>query len=108
MPRLWLPVIAWAALIFVLSSLPSLSTGLGAWDVALRKGAHLLEFAILGALLVRATGLVAPAVALGVVYAATDELHQHFVPGRDGNLVDVAIDALGLAAGAALYRRARG
>lgn len=104
---MWLPVLAWAALIFAFSSVSALSTGLGFWDVVLRKGAHLLEFAVLGALLVRATGLVVPAVALGVGYAATDELHQTFVPGRDGNAVDVAIDAVGVAAGVALYRRLR-
>jgi hypothetical protein len=28
----WLPVVAWAALIFALSSIPDLGTGLGGWD----------------------------------------------------------------------------
>ena len=50
----WLPVIAWAAVIFTLSSIPSLSTGLGTWDTILRKGAHLTEYAVLGGLLYRA------------------------------------------------------
>ena len=47
----WLPVLIWAAVIFTLSSIPSLSTGLGTWDTILRKGAHLAEYAILGGLL---------------------------------------------------------
>lgn len=114
MPRsrllvLWLPVVAWAAVIFALSSVSSLDSGLGSWDLVLRKAAHVCEYAVLGALLVRAVGLGSPALAfaVGVAYAASDELHQHFVPGRTGSPVDVAIDAVGLAAGIALYRSAR-
>ncbi|MBD0329953.1 MAG: VanZ family protein [Thermoleophilia bacterium] len=99
----WLPVVAWAAVIFALSSIPSLGTGLGVWDVVLRKLAHLTEFAILGALLTRAVAPLA-AFALGVIYAVTDEVHQHFVPGRAGRPVDVAIDALGVAIGIAALR----
>src|SRR4026207_1676421 len=52
----WLPVLIWAAVIFTLSSIPSLSTGLGTWDTILRKGAHLTEYAVLGGLLYRALG----------------------------------------------------
>jgi VanZ family protein len=105
--RLWLPVVAWAALIFAFSSIPSLSTGLGVWDVVLRKTAHATEYAVLGALLVRAVGSALPAFALGAAYAATDELHQHFVPGRAGTPLDVAIDSVGVLVGIGLYRRAR-
>jgi len=104
---LWLPVVAWAALIFALSSIPSLGTGLGIWDLVLRKTAHLVEYAVLATLLTRAFGSVAPAVATGVAYAISDELHQHFVPGRSGTVLDVAIDAVGVVAGAAAYRRLR-
>jgi hypothetical protein len=103
---LWLPVAAWAAVIFALSSVPSLDSGLG-WDFALRKVAHLTEYAVLGALLARALDRAAPALVLGVAYAVTDEIHQHFVRGRNGNPVDVAIDALGVALGLFAYRRLR-
>ncbi len=102
---LWLPVVAWAALIFALSSVPSLSTGLGTWDTVLRKGAHVTEYAILGALLLRALGREVPAFLSGVAYAATDELHQHFVAGRHASPVDVAIDAVGIAVGVLVWRR---
>jgi VanZ family protein len=95
----WLPVLAWAAVIFVLSSIPSLSTGLGTWDTVLRKAAHISEYAVLGALLYRALGREASALAAGIAYAATDEFHQRFVSGRIGSVADVAIDALGVAAG---------
>jgi VanZ family protein len=101
----WLPVIAWAAVIFALSSIPSLSTGLGFWDTLLRKGAHVTEYAILGALLLRALGRQTPAVAAGIAYAATDELHQHFVRGRHASPLDVAIDAVGITLGVYLLHR---
>ena len=34
-----------AAIIFAFSSVPSLGTGLGTWDLVLRKLAHLTEYA---------------------------------------------------------------
>jgi VanZ family protein len=103
----WLPVVVWAAVIFALSSVPSLSSGLGVWDTILRKAAHLTEYAVLGALLYRALEREAPALAAGIVYAATDELHQHFVGGRHAAAVDVAIDAVGVAAGMLVWLRLR-
>jgi VanZ family protein len=98
-------VVAWAALIFVLSSIPDLGTGLGGWDVLLRKLAHAAEFAILGALLVRALRRPGWAVALGIAYAVSDELHQSFVPGRQGSALDVALDSVGVVVGAVLAAR---
>jgi VanZ family protein len=103
----WLPVVAWAGLIFALSSVPHLGTGLGTWDTILRKGAHITEYAVLGALLYRALQREALALATGIAYAATDELHQHFVGGRHGSPVDVAIDAVGLAIGMLAWLFAR-
>ena len=104
---LWLPVLAWAALIFALSSVPDLGTGLGGWDTILRKFAHAGEYAVLGALLARATGRTGIALALGALYALSDEIHQSFVPGRLGAPLDVAIDAVGVACGVVLWNRLR-
>jgi VanZ family protein len=103
----WLPVLAWAAVIFAFSAIPSLSSGLGVWDTVLRKGAHITEYAVLGALLYRALEREAPALAAGIAYAATDELHQHFVRGRHASPVDVAIDAVGVAVGMLIWLRVR-
>jgi VanZ family protein len=103
----WLPVLVWAAVIFTFSSIPSLSTGLGTWDTILRKGAHLTEYAVLGGLLYRALGREPLALAVGIAYAATDELHQYFVRGRHASPVDVAIDAVGIAVGMLLWLRLR-
>jgi VanZ family protein len=102
-----LPVLAWAAVIFALSSIPDLGTGLGGWDLALRKLAHAAEYAVLAALLVRATGRNRLAFALGTLYAVSDEIHQAFVPGRMGASLDVAIDVLGVACGIVLWQTVR-
>jgi VanZ family protein len=100
----WLPVLVWAGVIFALSSIPSLNSGLGTWDTVLRKGAHMTEYAVLAVLLVRATGSYAWAFALAVAYAATDEVHQLFVRGRHGSPIDVGIDAVGALVGLAAAR----
>ena len=103
----WLPVLAWAALIFALSSIPHLGTGLGTWDTVLRKGAHVTEYAIFGLLLLRAVGRELPAFLLGVSYAITDEVHQHFVSGRHASPIDVAIDSVGILIGILFLSRAQ-
>ena len=104
---LWLPVVAWAAVIFAFSSVPDLGTGLGGWDLLLRKAAHMVEFGVLGVLFARATGRPGLAVALGTLYAVSDELHQSFVPGRKGLAVDVGIDTIGVLGGVVLWQLAR-
>jgi VanZ family protein len=106
--RAWAPVVLWAALIFAFSSVPSLSSGLGTWDLVLRKLAHLTEYAVLGALLARALARPELAILAGGLYAATDEIHQHFVRGRHAAWYDVALDTVGVAVGVLAWRRARG
>jgi VanZ family protein len=103
------PPVALMAVIFVFSDQPDLGTGLGTWDLLLRKLAHMAEYGLLWLLWQRALDhrhlLAATAVTLA--YAATDEFHQTFVTGRHGTPVDVLIDAAGVAVAAALYRRSR-
>jgi VanZ family protein len=105
------PPAALMALIFWLSAQPDLGTGLGAWDTILRKCAHMTEYGLLWWLCWRALGFRhrGAAVAIALTYAASDELHQHFVPTRHGTPVDVAIDAAGIAIAVALveWRRRR-
>jgi VanZ family protein len=101
----WAPVVLWAALIFALSSIPDLGTGLGDWDVVLRKLAHIAEYAVLGALAFRAARSVSAALLLGSAYAVTDELHQTFVSGRHGSPVDWLIDTAGVVVGVAVAWR---
>ena len=87
------PVIAWCAVIFAFSSVPDLSSGLS-YDYPLRKVAHAAEFAVLWALARRALG-DGWGLVFTVLYAASDEYHQTFVPGRLGAWTDVAIDGAG-------------
>jgi VanZ family protein len=101
----WAPVVFWAAVIFVLSSIPDLGTGLGTWDTALRKLAHTVEYAILGGRIFRAARSAPAAVLLASAYAATDEVHQAFVTGRHGSPLDWLIDAAGAVLGVALAAR---
>ena len=100
----WAAVVIWALLIFYVSAQPSLSTHWGIWDFILRKAAHMCEYAVLFLLLWNAlaqlklrerTSLLLGAF-LAVCYAASDEFHQTFVPGRSGEPRDVAIDACGV------------
>ena len=45
------------------------------------------------------------ALAAGIAYAISDEMHQLFVAGRVGSPIDVAIDSAGVAIGVLLWRR---
>jgi VanZ family protein len=101
--NLWLPVVLCAALIFALSSVPDLNSGLGTWDLILRKLAHAAEYALLAILLLRALARPWLAFLVALAYAISDELHQHFVRGRVGAPRDVAIDAAGALIGLATY-----
>lgn len=80
-----------------------------------RKAAHVTEFAILAALIWRARrqpvkqdprpwkwSHAAFALGLTALYSASDELHQLFVPTREGRIGDVLLDTLGAALGLAL------
>ena len=92
------PPAAVMALIFALSATPDLSTGLGGWDLVLRKIAHVTIFAMLWLTLARATDWRRPVATtiVTLLYAGSDEWHQTFVAGRHGTPVDVAIDAIGM------------
>jgi VanZ family protein len=134
--RRWLPVVAWAALIFTFSTtefagektagiiLPILSTffpnasprELQTLHYTVRKAGHFTEYLVLSVLLYRALrgaerwSIRAAGMSLGIaaVYAASDELHQLFVPGRTAAVADCLIDVSGAAAGqGVLAARAR-
>ena len=44
------------------------------------------------------------AMIIGVAYATSDEIHQLFVGGRSGRVVDVVIDSIGICTGIVMYR----
>ena len=95
------PPLALMGLIFFLSAQPDLNSGLGAWDLLLRKLAHMTEYAVLFLLWRRALPHASPwtAAAIAVGYAITDEVHQTLVEGRHGTPVDVLVDAAGVGVG---------
>lgn len=107
----FLPPLALMGLIFFLSDQPDLSTGLGLWDLVLRKLAHMSVFALLTllwwrALAPRTRHSLAAAAAISFLYAISDEYHQTFVEGRHGSPVDVAIDSVGIGVALLLARQA--
>jgi VanZ family protein len=134
----WVAALAWTVVIFILSTrafglmwssnvlwrilthLPLSVSNRTLLDINLfiRKLAHVGEYAILAPLLYR---LVRPsaengwharsaftALLAGAVYAASDEIHQLFVPGRLATVLDWALDVAGLVCGiSAIYLWAR-
>ena len=113
-PRWWqaaywlLPAIAYAGLIFYLSSqpnpLPVLTSRLS------DKLIHLVEYAAFAAMVTWGLSHVGLgfgraarwAALLGSLYGATDELHQRFVPHRSAEVADWIADTTGAALGALL------
>jgi VanZ family protein len=101
----WSAVLLWMGAIFALSDIPSLKSPFEPlYDFILRKLAHVTEYGILTALLIIALRLhtrrnahaLVIAALIAILYAVSDEWHQSFVPGREGTLRDVAVDALGV------------
>ena len=110
-PR-WRPPLVWAAVILVLTSIPNPSTPIDAVG-GIDKVVHLLLYAVLGALATRAAwspahGWRSAAIVLGVVlvFAALDEWHQGFIPGRSSDPLDWVADAIGALSGTLLVVRA--
>ncbi len=104
-PLAWLLVVAYAGIIFYLSTQSNPLPGLTArvWDKLL----HLTEYGGLGLCLGIALGsrlegreLLGWVALIGLLYGASDELHQSFVPGRDAELGDVVADGIGSGLGA--------
>ena len=131
--RYWLPVFIWLGVIFAgstdifstehtsrylvpflrwLNPQISIST-IATIHLGLRKFGHVVEYAILAALLwraLRSAGSLRPkmsAVFVGVllaciIVAASDEFHQSFVASRTASLNDALIDSLGAAVALAI------
>lgn len=103
----WTLVILWMLLIFYWSSIPDLKSSFPTlYDTILRKGAHISEYAVLAWLVSWAWSRVKHRwyiLALCLTYAASDEIHQLFIRDRSGQLLDVAIDTVGILIGLGLY-----
>jgi VanZ family protein len=102
-PR-WLPVLAWAAVIFAASSYPTARASSIHWqDFIIKKSAHMFVYFVLTILLYRALRLSGVgkkqaawmSVIFAILYGASDEFHQSFTPGREPTLRDVIFDTIG-------------
>ena len=91
-----------------------LAAMLGLSNGVMRKIAHFTIYLILGASLANAFRNLKPkkfptfkplviSLVIAVIYAAFDEYHQSFIPGRDGNPADILIDGLGALAGICVF-----
>ena len=109
---LWVLAVAYAAGIFVLSSFPVPEAAGEPLRLVGTQALHFLEFAVLAFLLSLAFAAIRSsrvhsraallAVAVAVLYAASDEVHQLFVPGRQGDAVDFLLDSAGAVLGGAV------
>lgn len=102
----WLPLIVWMTTIYYFSSLPRFSiTEKDLEDFLIFKMLHMFEYGVLYFLMFRISfnlrskrqnnSFILPFI-LAVLYAASDEIHQHFVPTREGKTRDVFIDMAGI------------
>lgn len=128
----WCLVIMWMFIIFYLSHQPAstsseLSGGITKWVIPsvqtalpfpieaeafhsfIRKFAHFSAYFVLGILLMAALRLnqmfhrICTALFIAILYAASDEFHQTFIPGRSGEVRDVLIDTAGSMTGILVY-----
>jgi len=100
----------WGYLIFYLSSIPSLSSGLpGMYDFILRKLAHVAVFMVLTYFVASSLSkqnriYLLFVIVIAVTYAFVDELHQMEVTNRHGSPVDIIIDSFGVYLGVRIYQ----
>ena len=102
----WAPVIAWACVILISTSLPGQAVPAG--PAGFDKAGHFLVYAVLGMLAIRAMSqsrmsaakAIAVTLAAVSVFAAFDEWHQGFIPGRFPDAADWAADVAGATVGA--------
>ena len=107
--RRWIPPLAWAAVILILTSIPVPRIGAPA---STDKVVHLAVYAVLGVLLARAphrprVGTLVALAAGAALFGALDEFHQRFIPGRSASVDDWVADAVGGALGIIAYAAAR-
>ena len=78
--------------------------------VLVRKTAHFTLYFILGLLVIsflKEFGLSRKSIIISIIvvllYAVSDEIHQTFIPGRSGEVLDVLIDTIGGTLSTVLY-----
>lgn len=101
----WLPAFIYMALIFVMSSFPAPEAVKSAPIVFQIKFVHIVEYGILSALVLlgllktsnrKGLNLYLTATLIVLLYGASDEFHQHFIPGRTGRALDLVANLIGI------------
>lgn len=98
----WLPVIGWMVFVFLLSTRQRISiSDEFTLNFIFFKTLHIIEYVVLFVLTVRALNqtttlplkrMLTTALCIGILYAISDEIHQAFVPTRQGAIKDILID----------------
>ena len=111
-------VIIWMLIIFIMSSFNAVDSAdqsnfivdiiarlfnisnIAKLTIIVRKIAHFSEYFILGLLLINLfknnKKKYLYTEVIGIIYAISDEIHQLFVPGRSGKIMDIIIDNTGI------------
>ena len=92
--------------------IPNTQLDIRSMNHLVRKNAHFFIYLLLGVLVMRALrkngvdGIrgMGYAALICILYAISDEIHQLFVPGRSGEILDVIIDSVGAVIGIVSYR----
>jgi VanZ family protein len=105
----WTPPVLWVSLILVGTSWPAISVGPDT-PAGLDKVVHFTMYAVLGALVLRATRSYRRARTQVLVllvlsaFGAIDEYHQEFIPRRSASVLDWVADSLGALTGVLAVR----
>jgi VanZ family protein len=109
--RQWGPAVLLMSLIFIASATPGSDLPkFGHLDLIVKKGGHMTGYALLACAYLHALDRrrnatrihVLSAAFLALLYAASDEFHQRFTPGRTPSVHDVLVDLSGAAIGLAV------
>lgn len=113
----WLPPFTWMGMIFFMSSQKSIAAGTNvAADFVTFKTLHMVEYAFLFFLFYRAfqslknmkqNVFAVCAFLIASFYSVTDELHQLYIPTRQGQLRDILFDITGMIAMYVIIRKVR-
>jgi VanZ family protein len=91
----WLPALILCVLIFAASATPGAQVSDEfVVDFGVHKTIHLILYSALFFCFYRATKSVPLAMLFSILYGVSDEVHQTFVPTRQGSALDVLVDTL--------------
>ncbi|QSQ07859.1 hypothetical protein H0A61_00176 [Koleobacter methoxysyntrophicus] len=128
----WVLVIVWMVVIFYFSHQPARVSAVLSYSICnffkesfnvddsltaslhylVRKGAHVAEYFVLAFLLANAfekyplrdKKVILYSFSASFLFAISDEIHQLYVPGREGRATDVIIDTIGIIAACVTWK----